>query len=82
MAVRRISTVSPSTVRRQIINIRTESQSDTSTIEALTVEAFREAPHSSHTEHFIVDALRKANKLSVSLVAEIEEGIVGHVAVS
>lgn len=63
-------------------NIRTEAQADTAAIESLTVEAFREAAHSSHTEHLIVDALRKANRLSVSLVAEIEEGIVGHVAVS
>lgn len=64
------------------MNIRSESISDVAEIEALTEEAFREAPHTSHTEQFIVNALRKAGKLSVSLVAVVDGEIVGHVAVS
>lgn len=46
------------------------------------MEAFKEATHSSHTEHFIVNALRNANALSLSLVAEVGDKIIGHVAVS
>jgi len=64
------------------MKIRNESKSDVATIEALTEYAFREILHTSHTEQFIVNALRKAGKLSISLVAENEGEIVGHVAVS
>ncbi len=64
------------------IDIRNEAPSDAQTIEALTAAAFLEAPHSSHTEQFIVNALRRAGQLSVSLVAQDGDRIVGHVAVS
>lgn len=64
------------------INVRNELQGDELAIEAVTQAAFKDAPHSGHTEHFIIKALRKANKLSVSLVAEADGVIVGHVAVS
>lgn len=64
------------------IKIRSESASDASAIEAVTVAAFLDAPHASHTEHHIIDALRKAGELTVSLVAECNGEIVGHVAVS
>jgi putative acetyltransferase len=46
------------------------------------VSAFLNAPHTSHTEHLIVNALRNAGQLTVSLVAETEGTIIGHVAVS
>lgn len=48
----------------------------------MTVAAFLRAPHTDHTEQFIVDALRKAHALTVSLVAEEDAAIVGHVATS
>jgi putative acetyltransferase len=48
----------------------------------LTAAAFLNAPYTSHTEQFIVNALRKSGKLSVSLVAEEDGQIIGHVAVS
>lgn len=66
------------------LRIRPETTADTAAIEALTVAAFRDAPHTSHTEQHIVAALRRAGQLSVSLVAEDDAGggIVGHVAVS
>ena len=64
------------------MNIRYESISDVASIEAITEEAFRATPHTGHTEQFIVNALRKAGKLTISLVAEIENKLVGHVAVS
>lgn len=40
------------------------------------------APHTSHTEQRIVDALRGARKLAISLVAETGGSVVGHVAIS
>lgn len=64
------------------VRVRTESGGDTAAIDAVTVAAFRDAPHTSHTEQFIVAALRKAAMLTVSLVAEASGTIVGHVAVS
>lgn len=70
------------------ITIRPESVADAPAIAALTTAAFRDAPHTSHTEQHIVAALRRASQLSVSLVAEdaqvegVHGSIVGHVAVS
>ena len=64
------------------IEIRNETSADVAAIEALTVAAFLNAPHTSHTEQFIVGALRKAGQLTLSLVADAEGSVVGHVAVS
>lgn len=64
------------------IIIRTEAASDAAAIGAVTVAAFRNAPHAAHTEQFIVAALRKAGQLTVSLVAELGGEVVGHVAIS
>ncbi len=64
------------------ITIRTEVPSDIADIEALTAAAFLNAPHTSHTEHLIVNALRGSGNLIISLVAEVDGKIVGHVAVS
>ena len=64
------------------ITIRSETPQDAAAIERLTAAAFRDAPHTSHTEHFIVNALRRADRLSISLVAEDDGEIVGHVAIS
>ncbi|TKD29861.1 GNAT family N-acetyltransferase [Azotobacter chroococcum] len=64
------------------LRIRSEQPADIAPIAALTAAAFLDAPHSSHTEHFIVDALRRAGQLSLSLVAESEGAIVGHIAIS
>lgn len=65
------------------ITIRNEAASDAPAIEAVTAAAFLDAGHSSRTEQFIVNALRSAGQLSVSLVAEIAGGqVVGHVAIS
>ena len=64
------------------IKIRPEAQTDNATIEAVTIAAFLNAQHTSHTEQYIVDGLRKAGRLALSLVAEKDGEIVGHVAVS
>jgi putative acetyltransferase len=63
-------------------NIRPETPADIPAIHRLTVAAFEHASHTSHTEAFIIDALRRAGKLTVSLVAQNQGDIVGHVAVS
>lgn len=64
------------------ITIREETAADCQTIAELTASAFLNAPHTSHTEHHIVSALRKAGKLAVSLVAESDGVMVGHIALS
>lgn len=63
--------------------IRPEHAGDEAAIAALTVAAFREAPHSSGTEAAIVERLRTERNLALSLVAEdSNRAIVGHVAFS
>lgn len=62
--------------------IRKEIPSDAAAIEAVTTAALLAAAHSSHTEQFIVRALRSSGQLAVSLVAEDNGVVVGHVAVS
>ena len=64
------------------VELRPERPGDEDAIHAVTIAAFLEAPHTSHAEHFIVRELRRAGALSVSLVAEIDGAIVGHVAIS
>ncbi len=64
------------------ITIRSEAPSDVATIESLTAAAFLGAPHTSHTEQFIVKELRSAGQLAISLVAADDGVIVGHLAVS
>jgi putative acetyltransferase len=62
--------------------IRDETTADYDTISTITEEAFRSLEISSHTEQYIVEALRRARALSVSLVAELEGKVVGHIAFS
>ena len=64
------------------ITIRPECPADEITICEVTRLAFLSHPHSSHTEQFIVQTLRKANALPVSLVAEHAGRVVGHIAFS
>lgn len=64
------------------VSIRAEAPADIPSIHRLTEAAFRDAAHSSHTEAFIVDALRARGELSVSLVAEEGGQLLGHVALS
>ena len=64
------------------MHIRTAQNQDSPAILSLIQAAFQNAPHTSHTEHLIVEALRQAHALAISLVAEAEGRIVGHVAVS
>ncbi|MGX5736460.1 GNAT family N-acetyltransferase [Bosea thiooxidans] len=66
--------------------IRAEQPGDIDAIRALTTEAFATAPHRSGTEAAIVDGLRAAGALTLSLVAVAGDGtdaaLLGHVAFS
>ena len=64
------------------MRIRKEVPGDAAAIEAVTIAAFQDAAHTEHAEQFIVNALRKSDQLSISLVAEQGGAIIGHVAVS
>ncbi len=64
------------------ILIRDEQSADAAQIAAVTLAAFATLEISGHTEHYIVNALRAAGALTVSLVAEIDGRIVGHIAFS
>ena len=64
------------------IQLRHETPDDIAAIEALTIVAFANAPHTSHAEQFIVRTLRDANELTLSIVAEEQGQVVGHVALS
>lgn len=62
--------------------IRPESDGDISGIRKVNVEAFADHPISRQTEHLIVDALRAAGAMELSLVAVEEGRVLGHVAFS
>ena len=62
--------------------VREERATDFTAISAVTVAAFASLEISSHTEQFIVAALRSAGALAVSLVAEVDGRVVGHIAFS
>ncbi|MDR7142028.1 GNAT family N-acetyltransferase [Rhizobium sp. BE258] len=64
------------------MKLREETAADIPLIRALITRAFAPMPFSSQTEAAIVDALRDRGKLSVSLIAEDEGNVVGHVAFS
>ncbi len=66
----------------QDLNIRNERSTDVTAIRDVTVAAFNTMEISSHTEQFIVGALRRAGALTISLVAEVEGRVVGHIAFS
>ena len=62
--------------------IRNETSADASAIAEVTAAAFASMAISNHTEQFIVAALRAAKALTLSLVAEVDGRVVGHIAFS
>ena len=64
------------------IVIRSETDADVSAITEVTVAAFKTLEISNHTEQFIIAALRAAGALTLSLVAEVEGRVIGHIAFS
>jgi putative acetyltransferase len=64
------------------IVIRNETDADVGMISEVTVAAFKTLAISNHTEQFIIEALRAAKALTVSLVAELDGRVIGHIAFS
>ena len=64
------------------ITIRNETDADISAITEVTIAAFKTLAISNHTEQFIIAALRAAKALTLSLVAEVDGRVVGHIAFS
>jgi putative acetyltransferase len=62
--------------------IRNETSADIEAISEVAMAAFSTLPVSNQTEQFIIKALRAAGVLTVSLVAEIDGRVVGHIAFS
>ncbi len=62
--------------------IRNEKPSDIEAITEVTIAAFKNCQYGNHTEQFIIHALRAADALTVSLVADVEGIVVGHIAFS
>jgi putative acetyltransferase len=64
------------------IVIRNETHDDICAITEVTIAAFKTLEISNHTEQFIIEALRAAKALTVSLVAEMDGRVIGHIAFS
>lgn len=62
--------------------IRSERPDDAAAIRAVITAAFADVVHSNHTEAAIVEALRAAGVLTISLVAVEGGQVVGHIAFS
>jgi putative acetyltransferase len=62
--------------------IRSEQAGDIEAITQVTYDAFLGKFSDHPPEHLIVNALREADMLTLSLVAEIDGNVVGHVAFS
>lgn len=64
------------------VTIRSETDADKRAISEVTLAAFKTLEISHLTEHIIIDALRTAGALSISLVAELDGQVIGHIAFS
>jgi putative acetyltransferase len=64
------------------IVVRNETQDDVYAITEVTIAAFKTLAISNHSEQFIIAALRSAKALTVSLVAEMDGQVIGHIAFS
>jgi putative acetyltransferase len=64
------------------IVIRSETDADGGAITDVTVAAFKTLEISHHTEQSIIAALRAARALTLSLVAEVDGRVIGHIAFS
>jgi putative acetyltransferase len=64
------------------IVIRNETHDDVCAITEVTVAAFKTLEISNHTEQLIIEALRAAKALTISLVAEMDGRVIGHIAFS
>lgn len=62
--------------------IRNETNADIAAVNDVTIAAFKNHPISEQTEQFIVSALRNTQALCLSLVAEVDGRVAGHIAFS
>lgn len=62
--------------------IRDETGADIAAIDEVTVAAFATLEVSDQTEQFVIRALRAAGALTLSLVAETDGRVIGHIAAS
>ncbi|WP_408922838.1 GNAT family N-acetyltransferase [Corynebacterium tuberculostearicum] len=65
-----------------MVALRPETCDDIESIHRVIEVAFRPVEHSDHTEQDVVARLRDDNALTVSLVAEKNKQVVGHIAAS
>ena len=64
------------------IALRNETENDIDAITEVTIAAFQTLEISNHTEQLIIEALRAGQALAVSLVAETDGRVIGHIAFS
>ena len=64
------------------MKIRSEIPQDIKAIEQITIAAFDGKWYSDQTEYLVVNRLREAGAMSISLVAEMDGKVVGHIAFS
>jgi putative acetyltransferase len=64
------------------IVIRNETLDDVCAITEVTISAFKTLEISNHTEQFMIEALRASKALTLSLVAELDGRLTGHIAFS
>lgn len=64
------------------VTVRNEAAWDQDSITTVVAAAFETHPHSNQTEHLLVQKLREQGALTISLVAEFEGEVVGHIAFS
>jgi putative acetyltransferase len=65
-----------------LFTIRKETPADIDEITRVTAAAFLDHPKSDHTEHLIINELRRCDALTLSLVAQVAGRVAGHVAFS
>ena len=64
------------------VTVRPERKADLDGINETISSAFLNHPHSNHKEHLIVSDLRESLSLDVSLVADVDDEVIGHIAFS
>jgi predicted N-acetyltransferase YhbS len=64
------------------MKLRWEKPEDYEPIAQLLQVAFQGQPYSSGSEHIVVEKLRSCGQLSLSLLADLEGELLGHVALS
>ena len=64
------------------LRIRAERPDDVDDIGRVTAEAFAPMPFGDGTEAGLIEALRAAGALTISLVATIDDALVGHISFS